>query len=370
MVAVIGLGLLALLKLGSEFHRLLLDPGPNGAVDLVFRHEETRLWFAGVPIYQTLDRITYPPAAYLCFWPLLGWVGLPGARVLWALTAAGMLALLVGLMLQASGAVNRPERILVGLIVLSMNAVGVAIGNGQLVLHLLPPLLGALLLLRGEASLSREIGAAGLVLIALAKPTISLPFLWVALAVARRIRPFALIIALYLIATLVSSTFQSANPVELAVAWIRQSGRYLEGGYGDLQTALLSLNLAGWANPGALAAFLIAGIWIWIHRDADFWILVGMAALVARLWTYHRNYDDTVVVLAIIALFRAARGGSTGTKPDRLAGILCVMAVVAMLAPARLEFGVPPLDSLYVWGHALAWITMLIYLGRKAAVAG
>ena len=50
-IAVVAMSLLALIRLGYEFSRLLLDPGPLGAIDLLQRFAETKLWFSGQPIY-------------------------------------------------------------------------------------------------------------------------------------------------------------------------------------------------------------------------------------------------------------------------------------------------------------------------------
>ena len=41
------LGLIASVRLGRAFLRLLFESGPSGAIDLKLRHEETLLWFSG-----------------------------------------------------------------------------------------------------------------------------------------------------------------------------------------------------------------------------------------------------------------------------------------------------------------------------------
>ncbi len=51
--AVVLLGALAVLKLGGEFWRLLMDTGPLGANDLKLRYLEVHRWFAGLPVYAT-----------------------------------------------------------------------------------------------------------------------------------------------------------------------------------------------------------------------------------------------------------------------------------------------------------------------------
>ena len=54
--------------------------------------------------------------------------------------------------------------------------------NGQLALHLLPTVVaGLLLLLRRPPSWGRDLAGAGLLLVALAKPTLTAPFMWIAI---------------------------------------------------------------------------------------------------------------------------------------------------------------------------------------------
>ena len=61
-VAIAAMALLALLKLGDEFQRLVWQPGYLGANDLKHRYQEISYWFAGKPVYSELWTATYPPA--------------------------------------------------------------------------------------------------------------------------------------------------------------------------------------------------------------------------------------------------------------------------------------------------------------------
>ena len=55
-VALAAMAVLAVLKLGDEFRRLLFDMGDNGAVDLRHRHKEVLAWFSGAPVYKRCRR--------------------------------------------------------------------------------------------------------------------------------------------------------------------------------------------------------------------------------------------------------------------------------------------------------------------------
>ncbi|MCI0556815.1 MAG: DUF2029 domain-containing protein, partial [Anaerolineae bacterium] len=140
LVAVVLLTFLAAIKLTDEFRRLIWEQDRTGAIDLKLFSRRVKHWFAGNPVYGDL-RSTFPPASFLIFWPFVGWLSVPTARYLWALTTIALLVWLCRLIIRESKAQTPLERAFVALMLLSMNAVGVAIGNGQLILHLLPLLI-------------------------------------------------------------------------------------------------------------------------------------------------------------------------------------------------------------------------------------
>ncbi|KPL15508.1 MAG: hypothetical protein AMJ93_16560 [Anaerolineae bacterium SM23_84] len=108
------------------------------------------------------------------------------------------------------------------------------------------------------------------------------------------------------------------------------------------------------------------GFWTYRHRHGDFWLLLGVTALVARFWTYHRLYDDLLVLFPMVALFRIAKRGPSTDGSDVVAGMLLTITIFAMLAPARLRYAPWPWYLLFTGGHALVWITVLIFLLDRA----
>ena len=82
------LSLLAVLKLGSEFYRLVWETGSLGAIDLAQRHSESLIWFSGQTLYGVIGHAVYPPASQLILGPLVGWENFQFVRWLWALLSA------------------------------------------------------------------------------------------------------------------------------------------------------------------------------------------------------------------------------------------------------------------------------------------
>lgn len=369
-LAIVLMAVLALLKLGTEFWRLLLDSSPDGARDLRSFHELVHRWFAGKPVYSDLKiaRIAvYPPASFMILWPFLGWLAVTPARWLWAITSAGAMVWLVSLILKESHAESPFERTFVALMPLSMNATGVTIGNGQLILHLLSLLVAGLCLTHPvRRGWGRDLLGAGLLLITLVKPNVSIPFFWIIL-----LRPAGLRIAVltslgYVALTIFAVCFQRMELTTLLGQWLVHAKEAAQGGYGDLHTCLLALGLGEWILPASSIALAALGVWVYRHRDGDYWLLLGVIALFARFWTYHRLYDNLLILLPMIALFRTAKQGLSVHGEDVMAGLLLAAATLIMLAPARLLITPPPWDQLFKSVQVIVWMAILIFLLRRS----
>lgn len=367
-VAVALLGLYAALKLSTEFWRLLFDPSPAGAIDLRILNHQTRAWFGGHLVYAGSTLAPHPPATYAILYPFLGWLEFAPARWLWAATTAVMLSVLTVVLVRASGATTRLERGFVALMLLAMNATGVTIGNGQVILHVLPVLLTGVLMIRAEPKGRSHWLGSGLLVLALVKPSITAPFLWPALFGATRVRlvPMLAIGVAYLGLTLLATPYQ---PVGLmgVLSTLASRGSVFTGdwSYGNLTALLTNLGLIRWSLPASALVFASLGWWVYVNRRADEWILLGVSALVVRLGIYHLVYDDVLIIVPMVALFRIAKRDS---DPHRslVAGTLLAINIGSMLFLAHWQFAEPPLRWLFVWGHPLAWIVDLLVLVRFA----
>jgi hypothetical protein len=130
-----------------------------------------------------------------------------------------------------------------------------------------------------------------------------------------------------------------------------------------------ALGALGWNRASTIApGVVLIGFASFVrrYRHADIWVLIGVAALVARLWSYHRNYDDALIIVPVLSLFRIAADETTDETLGRRALQLFGVGVLAMLAPARMEWSAPPLNWFYIGGHALVWLVMLLFFGDVA----
>ncbi len=108
------------------------------------------------------------------------------------------------------------------------------------------------------------------------------------------------------------------------------------------------------------------GLWIYYHRRSDLWLLLSVTALVTRLWTYHGIYDDLLILLPMVALFRIAKQSSAADDDAVLAGVLLAITTLAMMAPTRMWHSPPPWSWFFTAGHTIVWIVLLIFLVERA----
>jgi hypothetical protein len=372
---VVILAVLATVKLSTEFHRLIWETGQFGAVDLKLRHLEVQRWFDGEPVYSQLPYAVYPPASQLLLWPFLGWLTVDAARGFWAITSVAMLAWLGVIFIRHSGAATPKERVLVVLMLLSMQATGITIGNGQLILHVLPVLLlGVLLLIRDEVSWRTDLLAAALLITALVKPTVSAPFFWIVLLIPNRLRPAILVVVGYLAITLIAASFQPDGPLELFRQWVRNGSSVavdlaLLSSHSSVHLWVAHAGLEEWAPTLSLLVLGWAGLWIYRHRDKDIWLLLGATAAFARLWTYHGLYDNVLVVLPLITLFTISKDGSRSASESALAGVVIAINMCVMLIPARLLFVWSfPWPWVFEIAHSTVWLINLFFIMYCAQV--
>lgn len=372
-IALVPMALWACLRLNQEFHRLVWRQDQVGAIDLKLRHQEVQQWFAGRPVYEELELAMYPPASHVILWPLVGWLIVEQARWLWAASGVVMLGWLASLIVRGGGAETFLERTFSVLLLLSMHATSIAVGNGQLILHLLPMLITSVILLRHEGAWHLDILAAMLMVAALVSPAITAPFFWLVLFVPDGKRPALLVVLGYGLLTLLAASFQAASVLSLSTQWLEMSQdgaarEAVKGGYANLHSWLAACELQEWNRTASLFALGALGVWVYRHRQVDRWILLGISAIVARTWTYHRVYDDVLMLLPTIALFRLAKRGTSANGADLIAGVLCAASVMTGFLPASRFLAFPaPWPWLFQIGQGFVWLVMGIFLVQQAS---
>lgn len=361
-VAVLGMIIAALWRLGQALPFLLWageDPHPT---DLHARYGEVNRWFDGVFVDPRAGRPDYPPASYVMLWPLLGWLSVAWARWAWGITGLIGLCVLAYQAAQASGASSRTPRLFLILIPFSAYATAATLTVGQLGNHVLPVLAAGILLLhRGRGRWGGDLAAMALLLLALVKPVLSVPFFWIVCFATGRIRPMVLVTLGYIGLTLSAASFQEESLRAVVTGWTGETPNLMAGHVNAHKW--LSLNgLHDWLWPMTLVILLGFGAWVLRYRQADLWILMGVAALVTRLGFHHRLYDDLLLLIPMVTLFRIATARSETDGVRVLGGMLFGLTWATLMAPAQLFSYPPPVPALMETWQGGVWIAVLIFL--------
>ncbi len=353
------------LRLPSAF-AVLARAGFRGDIPTIFNDLVPR-WFAGLPVYAYSYLAVHPPATYALLWPVFGPLDLDTARWVWMALSIAAIGALVFICIRESLADSAAERLFAALMPLCMYATFFVARTGQFGIVVLAPLIGALTLMKRETpSWSRDAAAAALLLLALVKPTVAAPFMWIALFLPGGLRP-ALIAAIgYIALTVVALSFQPENPVTLFRAWQERTQELAAtGGSANLHRSMTRFALEKWLLPVSLTLFASLGWWTYRNRKADLWLLIAVAAIFARLWTYHRQYDDVLLLLPAIALFRVAKRAEPGNDADVKSGVLLALMAAAWLLPISLIISAR-FHFLVFAPMVLLWIATAIFLARQA----
>ena len=384
-----------------------------GAIDLRNRFLETRAWFRGENVYAIYPDAVYPPASYAMLGIAFNWWRLKIVKLLWYGLSLASVGFLSRQLIRQSLAQSRVERVFVGLMPFAFYATGAAVGNGQLVVFVLPLVLSAVLLLTRPALSTWDTWrGALLMLFALVQPTIAAPFFWLVMFVVPRMKPAVLVVTMYLGLTALAVNFQigatvPAKPVRKtrapAVArapapkpkpaavtapgaipppdasqtdgsarilntWSARAthGAYrgsLKGGYASVHNLLATLGLAKWNWPVSLAILLGLGAWTFRHRRADLWLLLAVTAIVARVWTYHSWYDDLLLLLPLIALARMIKLPRYSHQTKTVAAGLFFWIWLFLLAPGVLYTAWLP--GILVDIQVTGWIAGLVFLAYQ-----
>ncbi len=274
------------------------------------------------------------------------------------LTLAGLLSLaLVGWLAWASSRAWPPlPRALLLASTVALGAVNATFTQGQNGLFVNAGLAALLWGLGCPGRLRDSVAGIGWAL-AMAKPTSALPFILIAL-VAGRWRIVLAGVAILAAVTAAVAARTHTPVIVLFEQFSRASLDVVGQGANIIQRSLVvaGANAALVRNVGVVAGGVLGVILAIRHRAAPVLLQAGLLAIVARLWSYHRAYDDLLLVFAVIAVAHVSR---TRRQPVPWALLAATLAL-----PYSLYVSEPAL-----WAQAGVWIGVGIWLDRALAAA-
>lgn len=367
--AIVFMAALALLRLGKEIPRYFSPTDEIGAYDLDNFYLSTRAWTQSDEIYGHVPGAVYPPATYVMLWPVMAWLSLDSVRLLWFAMMVAGIAAFIWIMIRECRPPDRVATLFLALIPLAGYPVGTTFLVGQLSIHVLFLLALAMLRLdRSPRGWGHDAITAALLLAALVKPTTAAPFFWLAVFLPGRLRVAAMTASGYAVLAAVAGLIRHESVQGSHRDWVGTSQSWTVNidGHVHLHRLMAWIGLADERLIGSLLVLALFGAWVFFHRRASIWTLLGVTAIVSRIWVYHRLYDDIMLYFAMIALWRmASTAPSRGANP-LLPALLFSANLLCLLAPSNLLRWDSPVAAIMEAGIAAAWLGSLVYLGVVA----
>lgn len=358
-LATIGLGLLAALYLAQGFYDALFGVMPQDLARrwlegaYVVRHINPLDVYAGVHAPEP-DIGPAHPGGYPPFSTAIGLLVAPPIRKEWLrIYFAALNALALGV--TARYVVRAAERhgqratwlFLASAFAIAANAIVLRHGQYGILINAML----AFLLTAAEAGKSAQ-GGIWLGLAAL-KPQTSAPF---ALLWLRLDRLLALVVAALFVALLSVGLLAwiGSSPSALFSQLFGQAAAWDGGDAGPLRL-LLTLGVPrGTAIPALAGVGVLSGLYLLQrYREAPASIHAAILCVVGRLWTYHRRYDDVMLLFLLLPLGLAAieRGG-------RRAWVSFIAVGLTLWLPFReIDHGSLLITAkTFIWVAALGWL--------------
>lgn len=367
--AIVFMAALALLRMGREVPRYFSDSERIGALDLEKFQLTTQAWIREGKVYGSVPGAVYPPASHLMFWPIMGWIDIGTLRVLWFIMMAAGLIAFSAVMICECGPQDFDTALLLALIPWAGYPASTTFLVGQLSIHVLFLLTLAMLrLARARRGWKSDAITAALLLGALVKPTTAAPFFWLAVFLPLRFRVAFLTASGYALLAALASMLRPELPQELHREWVgvSQSWTVDIDGHVHLHRLMAWIGLADHRLIGSMLVLGLFGVWVYFHRRAGFWTLFGVTAIVSRIWVYHRLYDDMLLFLAMIALWRLAASARMDNRNPAIPALLFAANLLCLLSPSSLLTSDSAVAGIMEAAIAAVWLGSLVFLGAVA----
>jgi hypothetical protein len=203
-------------------------------------------------------------------------------------------------------------------------------------------------------------GFAGLLLgVAMIKVTLAGPFI-IPFLIKRRWKAL-LVMAVYIgIGSIILSFINKTNPIEMLQQMVRAAETYAFEGHNFMIYLLGELEV-GTGGAIKMLACLVMGAAIilsYLCRSSSMLTQFAIAALASRFWTYHRNYDNLILIFLMMALGVVALRDN-----NRLALASFFVMGLSLWPPARLtEIEVYRIFQYAAW---LGCLSVLVYIEFK-----
>jgi len=354
--------ILSLAYLFKGFYTLGIDQNPVAARDLFERWKEQQYIYLGIYPYQMtayeinpiLGKINsggYPPWAFFT-----GFLMFP--NIPWPLTRfyhvfLNLISLLILSLFSYQIGLPFGRRIGYFFIVscLAISSNGTTLSNGQYGLIINAFLIGIFWLINFNKNY-----LAGLLMgLSLAKPTISAPYFLI-LIITKNIKALLLASVYLFIASVSISHLTQLSLAELAMRFLRQIKYVADDGMSGINFLVnLGINTEIVTIFLSIVSIVIATVIFYFLRNFSLLTLFAIASVIGRVFTYHRFYDNVMLVFLLLALLQLAF-----SSPHWLNILMATLVGLTLWVPPLIvERMTNPYGNIV---QIIIWLIALIYL--------
>ena len=348
---------LALSALGGAYQikgnaDLIAGQLPSSAIDLKNRDMEQAFFTAGKNPYEFMTG-SQPPWAY-AFGAVLTWPEWPAVRAYFALVNVVALAFLMWWAYHLPRDATAEARVLLMAAVGAFGGACTATEVGQVSIVVTALLAGALW--SDRSGLPYLCGI--LVALAMIKPTIAAPFA-VALLVTARYRAAIAAAGYAVLASSITWMVTGVTPWHMLQQMAAASTTFINDGTLGLVDIASLIGMSPAATVVLPLVVALPGLALMAMVRPSLPFAFAVASVWGRLWTYHKSYDDLMLVFVLVPLGAYA----LGRVPSRTAlAAFLAMGVLAWIPGRLLALVEVQMLQLAIWPVALA---VLLTLSRQ-----
>ena len=348
---------LALSALGGAYQikgnaDLIAGQLPSSAIDLKNRDMEQAFFTAGKNPYEFMTG-SQPPWAY-AFGVVLTWPEWPAVRAYFALVNVVALAFLMWWAYHLPRDATAETRLLLMAAVGAFGGACTATEVGQVSIVVTALLAGALW--SDRSGLPYLCGI--LVALAMIKPTIAAPFA-VALLVTARYRAAIASAGYAVLASSITWMVTGVTPWHMLQQMAAASTTFINDGTLGLVDIASLIGMSPAATVVLPLVVALPGLALMAIVRPSLPLAFAVASVWGRLWTYHKSYDDLMLVFVLVPLGAYA----LGRVPSRTAmAAFLAMGVLAWIPGRLLALVEVQVLQLAIWPVALA---VLLALSRQ-----
>jgi len=140
------------------------------------------------------------------------------------------------------------------------------------------------------------------------------------------------------LASLGTWALTKTNPIEMLSQMYDMGQKWVDSSYSTFTQVLVELHVdKKIVTPVvAILGLLSTGVLMWLWRNGSMLTLFAIAATIGRLWSYHRNYDDVMLIFLVVAL-----GKTVLARPSLWTVFAFILVGLTLWVP------VPSLHKLY-----------------------